>query len=560
MEFSQSATYSVDNNVSISCSSSLKINYLSDLQEHATYMFVRRQPGEPSTLIKWKLVDGHYVVLDNSNTIRRYAYDEWNKKQAALFTEFLSQEDSEEVNYIVVRRGNGGNEEFGEEDLNEKWKVEEEEFGEEIMAELNGMEEVQSEDEMDEENADELREKREAREIVRSLYEGEGEEQKYMKFVQVFEYEEEETIYEEETIREEIFNFEEDMTKYSSNGDNSQSTTESQDYDKMILKIEACIHLYGSVDELDEHAHSGTKEEKDNVEERRKIDKSKAGRFNEVMDKAGEEKIKEKMGFRQSDLQEKTEMMNVEVKERERLQRSVEKVEEISDGKMDVKTEEGEAKKDTQMETLECEETEEEVESTLEAPEVVRYDDENADEMRAKEKRLTSETIMKVLSGRYARDPSHTYQFEQYMSRDSGGHEPTGYSAAGGVESPGQAANQENGKEEANVGERGAEGTVEVGGNNEINQMAGQEKLVPTEVKNHKERARGRMEGNEGKEPGKCYLPHDNMKYKIKGEHTHRPQGNYYTDMKLDGTIRLYRHNGRRLKYPDHAAKHEENS
>jgi hypothetical protein len=243
-------------------------------------------------------------VLDHGKIIRSYEYDEWHKKQAALVAELSRQEDSEVVNYIVVGRENEGNEEFGEEELNEKWKVEEEGLREmrgteyEIITELKGMEElgVQTEDEMDEENADEWSEMREARELVREMYEGEEEKQKYLKFIEVFEYQEEETIYEEENIREEIFDFAEDMTEYRSNGDNSQSTTESQDYDKMILKIEACINFYGSIDESNEHADPGTKKEKDDVEERRKGDKMEAVRFNEVMDKAGEEKVKEKNG------------------------------------------------------------------------------------------------------------------------------------------------------------------------------------------------------------------------------------------------------------------------
>jgi hypothetical protein len=87
------------------------------------------------------------------------------------------------------------------------------------------------------------------------------------------------------------------------------------------------------------------------------------------------------MGFRESDLQEKTEMLNMEVKERERLQHSMQEVEEMGEEKTDAKTEKGEAKKHTQMEKIECEETEEKVESTLEAPDVVRYNDKNTDEM-----------------------------------------------------------------------------------------------------------------------------------------------------------------------------------
>jgi hypothetical protein len=66
-----------------------------------------------------------------------------------------------------------------------------------------------------------------------------------------------------------------------------------------------------------------------------------------------------------------------------------------------------------------------------------------------------------VLSGRYARDPSVTYQFGQYTSRGSGGNDPSGYSITEGMESPGHAVNEKSKKEETNtdVGERDAEET-----------------------------------------------------------------------------------------------------
>jgi hypothetical protein len=547
-------------------------------------MFVRGQPAEPSRVINWKLEDGRYAVREGNGIDHYYEYDEWHKKQAALVAELSREDITEVVTFIDIGDDDGGNEEPGEAELNEEKKIEEEEgelrenreTGYMMITELKGMEEVgvETKDEIGEENADQWRELDEAREEVKLMYEGGGEEQKYLKAVEVFEYLEEEVIYEEEIIKGEKLEFAEDRTEYGPNGDNSESTTESQDYDEMVLKTEIYVRVYDSIHEPNGHADPSTKKENNDAEERKEYDKRGARRFNEVMDKVGQEKVKEILEFRKSDIQEKTKMANVEVKERERLQHRMQDVKKMGEGKKDERTEKGEERKHTEVEKFEYGETGEKVESTMEALEIgleeMRYDDKNTDGMHLNGKRLITETIMKnVLSGRYARDAPYTYQLGEYTQGGLGENYPSGYSTKEGVAFPGQAVNEKNGKEEeanANVGERDPEETVEVGQSIEINQKAEHEepkrKPVSTEAKNQKESGRAQVDVKDGKKTKKYNFSDDNMKYRPKGEHKYdtkdRPQGNYYTKIKLSGTIGVYHY--RRVKSPGHEAKYWEES
>jgi hypothetical protein len=449
-----------------------------------------------------KLEDGHYVVLDPDGIIRHYEYDEWRMGHAALDAERLKQEEREVTKYAEVGRQIEGNKELREAELKEKRKVGEW-TGYEIMSELKRMEE-------------------------------EGEEKQ--EFVKVMEVWEEETMYEEEYIREENvegkLDFAEDRTKYRPNDDHSHSNTEPQDYDDMVFEIEVSVHFRDYTDERIERSGPGSKssslalevvegeerKEITDVEKREEGNKREAGRYIEVRDRTGEEKMKGMRGFKEIGLQEKTEMVHVDVKETRRTEESVQEMEKVGEGMMYERREMGEVRQDGEVEKLEYKEREEIGESILEALNVVleeaRYVHVNTGEVHLNEKQLITETTVEhVLSGGHARDAmdTHEYLVGQHMPRGPAGNDQLGSSTNEGVEYHGQAvkpSNQKSGKvEEVNtdVGERNAEETRE-GRKIEVHQKEDEEKmkenLVPIDVETQKGTGMGNMEVKKGKRMG----------------------------------------------------------
>jgi hypothetical protein len=471
------------------------------------------------------------MILDPDGIIRHYEYDEWHRKQASLDAEPLNQEEREVTQYADVGWQIEGNKELGEEELKEKSKVGEDELrekrwtGYEIMTELKRMEEEGEEkrDQMGAEYADERREIREAMKDIEKEYEDGEEKQGFVKIVDVWE---EEMIYNEENIREEYvdekLDFAEDRTKYSPNDDHSHNNTEPQDYDEMVFEIEVSVHFHDYTDERLVHPGPGIKSssqifevvEEEERNEREEGKKREAGRYVEVRDKAGEEKVEGMWGCREIGLQGNTEIVHVDVKETWRMEEGVQEMEKVGEGKMTERREMGETKKGGEMEKFEYEEREEKVESNLEALEVeleeARYVDINAGEVHLNEKQLITETIMEpVLSGGYIRDAIGTYLISQYMPRDPTGNDQLGSSANEGVEYPGQAVkpfNQKNGKvDEVNtdVEQRDVAKAGEVGRKIEVNQKAGKgkmkENLVPIDVEAQKPTGIGHMEVKKGK-------------------------------------------------------------
>jgi hypothetical protein len=589
------------------------------------------------------------VVLDPDGIIRHYEYDEWHMIQAALVAEHRRQEESEvaEHTYAEVGREIEGNKELGEAELEEKMRVGEDELrekrwtGYEVMAESKRIvaEGAAKRDQIGAEYADERREIREAREDIEYEYEDGEEVQEFVEDVEVWEYWEEETMYEEENIREKNvegnLDFAEDRTKYRSKRDHSHSTTVPQDYDEMVFKFEVNVHFHDSTDESIEHPDPGTKPSSQifEVVEEEEGDEGEAARYIEVRDKAGEEEVKGMWGFREIDLQEKTEMVHVDVEETRRIEESVQEIEKVGEGNMGERREMGEARRDVEVEKFGYRETVENVESILEALEVgfeeTRYVDKNTGEMHLNEKQITETTMEHVLYGGYVRDAVDTHRAGQYLPRGPAGNDALGSSTNKDVEYPGQAvkpSKQKNGKQKEvnrDVGGRDVEETREVGRKIKVNQKAGKEKvkdrLSPIDVETQKGAGMGHMEIKEGKEmrdermqdrekkgkekgkglrevgkkrkhfevqeksvnkkvgrdigenmevaqantaymgekagdkksKGKSKLPDDKMKHRLEGDHAQdtkeRSQKSYHIELKLDGSIRIYRYTGRHM-------------
>jgi hypothetical protein len=462
-------------------------------------------------------------------------------KEAALVAE-KRRKEGKVAKYADVGREIEGNQELGEAELKEKRKVGEDELrekswtGYEIMAESKRIvgEEAEKRDQIGAEYADEWRDMREVRKDVENEYEDGEEVQEFVHDVEVWEYWEEETIYEEENIREENvegnLDFAEDRTRYRSEGDHSHSATEPQDYDEMAFNLEVYVHFHDSTGESIEHPDPGTKpssqtfqsveEEKKkkdiDVEKREEGDKGEAGRYTEVRDKTGERKVKGTWGFKEIDLQEKTEMLHVDVKETRRIEESVQEMEYVGEGKMDERREMGEARRDVEVEKFGYREINEEVESILEAFEVgleeTRYVDKNTGEVYLNEKQIITETTMEhVLSGEYARDAVDTHEAGQYMARGPTGNDALGIST------------------------------------NEDVEYSGQEKYVDTKVENDVGEKAGEKESK-----GKSKLPDDKMKHRLEGDHAQdtkeRSQKSSHIQLKLDGIIRVYHYTGRHVK------------
>jgi hypothetical protein len=472
------------------------------------------------------------VVVDPNGVVRHYGYADWQRRQAALDAldaELLRQEESEVATYADVGRQVEGNKELGEAEFREKRKVGDDELREkrwskyEIISGLNRMEEEGAEkwDQTGAEYADEMREIRGAIKNVEKEYENGEETQGFVKTVEVWE---EETIYEEEYIREENveeeLDFAEDRTKYRPNDDYSHSNTDPQDYDEMVFEIEISVHVHDYTDERIEHPGPGTKpssqtfevaEEEDRkenteVEKREEGNKRESGRYIDVRDKAGEEKVRGMWGFREIGLQEKTEI-DVDVKET-RIEESMQEMGKVVEGKMEERRVMGGARREGEVEKFEYKEREERGERILEALvvglEEKRYVDINTGEVHLNEKQLITETMEHVLSGGYARDAVDTYLVGQYMPRGPAGNDQLGSSTNEGVEYSGQAVK---GKEvNADVGERDAKGTREVGRKIEENQEAGKEKmkekLVSIDVETQETTGMGHIEIKKGKRMG----------------------------------------------------------
>jgi hypothetical protein len=559
------------------------------------------------------------VVLDPDGIIRHYVYNKRDMKEAVRVAELLRREGGEVVENAEVGRET----ELGEAELVEKRKAGEVEYGEkrgmgyEIMTKLNGMEEEGTEKryQMGPENWEERREMGEATENVEKEYEDREEEPEFVKTVKVWEYWEEETMHEEENIREENMEehlyFAEDTTKYRQNGDHSHSTAGPQDYEEMVLGIQVFIYFHDSSDERIKYPDGGTKLPRQTYEVVKEEEESTGVEKRVAGDTRGTEE-------------------------------SVPEMEKMGEWKMDERGEMGEARKDVEVETFGYTETEEKVESILEAVkaglEETRYMDIHTGEAHLNEKRLITETTLEhTVSGGYAHEALHTYRAGQYVPRGPEGTDPLGYATKEDVEYPGLAvklSNQEKGERvNTDVGDRGAEETREVGREIEGKQKAGvekvKEKLVRTEVKIQEGAGMGHMEVKEGKRmgeermqdrekvgkeeekgwrevgkegtvtekcvdrevekevgenmevphvsttyvedkvgdknlKGKCKLPDDKMKYGLKGDHAQdtkeRPQGSSYIELKLDGIIRVYHYTGRHMKYPGNAAKHGKTS
>lgn len=455
------------------------------------------------------------MVLDPDGILRHYEYDEWHMERAALNAERLEQEEVEAVEYAGVGRQNEG-----EAQLKEKRKVGEDELresrwtGYETMVELKRMEEEGHEktDQMGAEYANERREIRQAMKDIEEEYEI-GEEKR--EFVEVVEVWEEETTYEEEYTREENveekLDFEGDRTKYRPNDDHSHGNKEPQDHDEAVFEFEISVHFHDYTDERIEHS------ENSDVENREEGNKREGGRYIEVRDEAGEEKVKGVWGFREIGLEGKTELVHVDVKETRRIQESVQEMEKMGEGKMEGRREMGEAKKDGEMEKVKYEEREGKGESILEASEFgleeTRYVEIKTGEMHLKEKELMTErTMERMLSGGYVPDAMDTYLVGQYMTLDPVRNDQSGSSTNEGVEYPGQAVkptNQNGGKvEEVNtdVGERDEEQTREVGWKIDVNQKEEEdkmkEKLFPIDIETQKATGTGHIEAKKGERMG----------------------------------------------------------
>jgi hypothetical protein len=383
----------------------------------------------------------------------------------------------------------------------------------------------------------------------------------------------EESEYEEEKLKQDYLDSAEDGTKERLNGDYSQKTTKSQDYEEMMLKIGMRIEVFEPNDKSSGHANPGTKKahpgtkkahpgtkkahpgtkkadpgtkkadpgtkkadpvtkkadpvtkkENNDLEKQEEGDKKKTELYDEIRDKE-EEKMKENYAHKD------TEITNVDVSETEQLQPSAQK-KKTDKGEMDERSEREEKRTEEGVENYHYKETEEKVESTLEASELMLQEIRNMVKNKEEDNLKYKEKVM-ALMDQWGLKRNDRYVLGLLLAHPP----PLRYPAVKDVRYRSQTPTPTIEKTEMEVE------SIDVG---EWGIGAGRRKEVRLETGHESIEEYG---GDAWKRTPE--LPDDKMKYKQKRDHSEdtkqRQKGRYYAEIKLHGSIRIYHNAGRRM-------------